>query len=82
MLNTADVCVNSDVANEMNTKCVDLYTLSGIIMQELGDEGCLYLFCSTDDRSHFSIEGAEVMASTIINSILLNKFIGVGHYEN
>ncbi|MFC1701031.1 GDSL-type esterase/lipase family protein, partial [Patescibacteria group bacterium] len=59
-----------EVADDKGVIYIDLHDMSGELMQALGEEGCLYLFCSPDDRSHFSLGGSETMASLVINSIL------------
>ncbi len=58
-----------EVAREKKVECVDLYNLSGAIMQKRGDEGCLDLFCNPKDRSHFSEKGARLMAELITKDL-------------
>lgn len=54
------------VAAEKGVMVVDLHTLSGELLQKLGEEGALDLYRDATDRSHFSEKGAETIASLII----------------
>jgi len=54
------------VAQEKNIPVVDLYTLTGEKFQQLGDAACRPIFCSDTDRTHFSTQGAELLAKMII----------------
>ena len=53
------------VAAEKEVMVVDLYSLSGDLLQKLGEEGSLDLYRDATDRTHFSEKGAERMASLI-----------------
>ncbi|NQU42871.1 rhamnogalacturonan acetylesterase, partial [bacterium] len=54
-----------EVAAEKKTPCVDLYEASGLVMQKLGPDGCLPLFCNPKDFAHFSGKGATLMADLV-----------------
>ena len=57
------------VAGEKDIVCIDLYTSSGKLLQELGNEGIAPLFCSPKDRTHFSEQGAIAIAELIVKDL-------------
>jgi lysophospholipase L1-like esterase len=57
------------VAEEKHVVYVDLHTLSGEVMQKLGDDGSVDLFCSDKDRTHFSAKGATLWGKLIIENL-------------
>lgn len=58
-----------DVAKEKNILFIDLYTSSGKMMTELGDEKSAFLSCKAEDRTHFSPEGADKIAQLIVEDL-------------
>lgn len=61
------------VATEMSVPCIDLYAFSEEKMTPLGPDGCVPLFCSTKDRSHFSEKGARMLAGYIAEELKKNE---------
>lgn len=57
------------VAVETKAAFVDLHELSGRAMAALGDAGCADLFCSPEDRTHFSRKGATLMAGLVAQGL-------------
>ncbi|MAX24646.1 MAG: pectate lyase [Phycisphaeraceae bacterium] len=53
------------VARELDVPLVDLYAMTKEHFEKLGEEACIALFCSDSDRSHFSVEGATLLADHI-----------------
>lgn len=53
-----------EVATELNVPVIDLHTVSGERLKELGDAGSVDLFAE-NDRTHFSEKGAAWMASEV-----------------
>ena len=58
-----------NVAKEKDVVCIDLYSSSGTLMQELGSEGVAPLFCSPKDRTHFCEKGAVAIAELIVKDL-------------
>ena len=54
------------VAAEKKVPVIDLHTLTGDAMQQLGDAGCRPFFCSDSDRTHFSAQGAAWLALLLV----------------
>ncbi|MHB9138386.1 MAG: rhamnogalacturonan acetylesterase [Victivallaceae bacterium] len=61
--------VMKDVAREKNILCIDLHASSGKLMQDLGDEKSAFLSCKSDDRTHFSPDGADKMAELVVKDL-------------
>ncbi len=59
-----------EVAKEENVFLVDLFERSGNLLQSLGNEGALPLFCKPSDRAHFSPYGAKLMANFIVEELV------------
>ncbi|MFG0249441.1 MAG: rhamnogalacturonan acetylesterase [Phycisphaeraceae bacterium JB051] len=57
------------VAKEMQVPLVDLYAMTNEHFEKLGEEACIALFCSDSDRSHFSVEGATLLADHIASQL-------------
>lgn len=57
------------VAKEKSLPVVDLYAMTGEVMQKLGDDGCRPFYCSDTDRTHFSSKGAEWLAKLIADDL-------------
>lgn len=57
------------VALAMKVPCIDLYGFSEEQMAPLGADGCIPLFCSRKDRSHFSEKGANLLAGYIAEEL-------------
>lgn len=55
-----------EVAKEKNVFFIDLYTPTGKLFQDLGDEKSAPFSCKADDRSHFSPMGADELAKLIV----------------
>lgn len=58
-----------EVAKEKNILLIDLYSSSGKLLEEKGEEPATDLFCSVKDRTHFSQKGAEEMARLIVEDL-------------
>lgn len=58
-----------EIASEKGIICIDLYSLSGLLLKRLGDNGSGDLSCSPTDRTHFSKKGAETMAGLIADEL-------------
>ncbi len=69
------------VAQEKQVPVVDLYSLSGADMQELGETGSLPLFSSETDRTHFSAEGAEWLAQLITDNLTQHNLPLASHLQ-
>lgn len=61
-----------DVAREKDIVCIDLYTLSGKVIQEMGKEGVASIF-APKDRVHFNEKGAMIMADLIVKELAAQK---------
>jgi lysophospholipase L1-like esterase len=57
------------VAKERGVPCIDLFATATEAFNKLSDEGRLALFCSNDDRSHFSARGATLLATMIAEAL-------------
>ncbi len=57
------------VAAEKKVAVVDLYTRSGALFEQLGEEGSADLNCSPKDRTHFSEKGARAMAALVLEEL-------------
>ncbi len=57
------------VAKELDVPLVDLYAMTKEHFEKLGEEACVALFCSESDRSHFSAEGATLLADHIASQL-------------
>lgn len=63
-----------EVASEKKAALIDLHSLSGEAMQQLGDAGCADLFASAEDRTHFAEKGALLMARLIAGELRKQTF--------
>jgi lysophospholipase L1-like esterase len=57
------------VAKEKEIACLDLHTKSIDMFNRLGDEGSTYISATPEDRTHFSAEGAKVIAKLVIEEL-------------
>ncbi|MCC6233872.1 MAG: hypothetical protein IT580_14590 [Verrucomicrobiales bacterium] len=57
------------VATELQVPLVDLYQMSGALVERLGLEGSAYLYSSAGDLGHFSLRGAEILAGMVISGL-------------
>ncbi len=57
------------VAKECGVPCIDLFASAGEAFNALGDDERIALFCSTEDRSHFSVRGATLLARMIAEAL-------------
>ena len=57
------------VAKERGVPCIDLFATATAAFNKLDDEGRLALFCSSEDRSHFSVRGATLLAAMIAEGL-------------
>ena len=64
------------VAAENNISLIDLYSLSEIYFESIGEEECLKL---SKDRTHFNLEGARILAKLIASEIS-NKDLELSGY--
>jgi len=62
-----------EVAKEENVFLVDLFEKSGNLLQSLGNEGSLPLFCKPSDQAHFSPYGAKLMAKIIVEELVIKE---------
>lgn len=62
-----------EVAKEKHISCVDLYTQTGKIFEELGRNKIQPLFCSEKDRTHFSEKGAMFIAELVAKNLASQK---------
>lgn len=53
------------VAETLNVPVIDLYAMSGELIENLGDDGSSGLTVSAEDRTHFTEEGAQKMAEFV-----------------
>jgi lysophospholipase L1-like esterase len=53
------------VAKEQAVPCIDLFATGSDLLKGLGEDGSLPLYCSTEDRSHFSERGALAFARMV-----------------
>lgn len=60
------------VAQEKDVAVVDLHTKSVNLFNELGDEGSTYISATPEDRTHFSAEGARVIAKLVVEELAEN----------
>lgn len=61
------------VAAEAKVPCVDLYAAGSAELRRRGEAGSEPLFCARDDRSHFSAEGARLMARLVGEGLLAQQ---------
>ena len=59
-----------EVAKQENVLLVDLFEKSGNLLQSLGNDAALPLFCKPGDRAHFSPYGAKLMANFIVEELV------------
>ncbi len=59
----------SKMAKRYHLHYVDLYTMSGKWMEELGEKGSAYLSCCPQDRTHFSKKGARELARFVAKTL-------------
>lgn len=57
------------VAKDRGIPCIDLFATAGGMFNGLSEEARVALFCSTEDRSHFSIRGASLLAKMIAEAL-------------
>jgi lysophospholipase L1-like esterase len=57
------------VAKEMTVPCIDLFAEFGAELSKRGDDGSIPLYCSQKDRSHFSEEGADMLAHIVATAL-------------
>jgi lysophospholipase L1-like esterase len=57
------------VAQERGVPCVDLFAIASEAFNARSEEGRLALFCSSEDRSHFSVAGASLLARMIADAL-------------
>lgn len=57
------------VAKEQGVLCIDLFATGSELFKGLGEDGCLPLFCSAEDRSHFSARGAGTFARMVAEAL-------------
>lgn len=57
------------VATEKEIACLDLHTKSIDLFNRLGDEGSTYISATPEDRTHFSPEGARIIAKLVIEEL-------------
>jgi len=57
------------VAKERGVPCVDLFATTTEAFNALGEDARLALFCSAEDRSHFSERGASLLARMIATAL-------------
>ena len=57
------------VAKERGVPCIDLFATASEAFNALSEDGRLALFCSSDDRSHFSPQGASLLARMIAEAL-------------
>ena len=57
------------IAKQQNVPLIDLYQSSGALLTSLGEAGSTSLTVSDKDRTHFSEEGANVMAKQVIEGM-------------
>lgn len=58
------------VAKEKGVPCIDLFATAGALFNGLGDVDRLALFYSNEDRSHFSVRGASLLAKIIAEALM------------
>ena len=58
------------VAKEKGVPCIDLFATAGELFNGLGEEERMALFYSTEDRSHFSVRGASLLAKIIAEALM------------
>lgn len=59
-----------EVAKQEDVLLVDLFEKSGNLLQSLGNDAALPLFCKPSDRAHFSPYGAKMMAKFIVEELV------------
>ena len=59
----------SKIAKAYHLHYIDLYTISGKWMEQLGEEGSAYISCCLHDRTHFSKKGAFELARFVANAL-------------
>ncbi len=59
-----------EVAKQENVCLVDLFDKSGHLLQSLGNDAALPLFCKPTDQAHFSPYGAKLMAKFIVEELV------------
>lgn len=60
------------VAKEKDVPVLDLHTQSIALFNKLGDDGSLYISATPEDRTHFSAEGARVIAQLVVEELAQN----------
>lgn len=61
--------VTKAVAKERGVPCIDLFATATEAFNKLSDQDRVALFCSNDDRSHFSARGATLLATMIAEAL-------------
>ncbi len=57
------------VAGEKGVPLIDLHVRSMDLFNRLGDDGSLSISATPDDRTHFSLEGARVVAGLVVDAL-------------
>ena len=61
------------IAEKMFVPLIDLFLFTEEKMEKIGEDKCIPLFCSKKDRSHFSEQGAQVLATYIAEELKKDK---------
>jgi lysophospholipase L1-like esterase len=57
------------VARAQGVPCIDLFTSASAAFDARSDQERTALFCSVEDRSHFSVRGAELLARMVADAL-------------
>lgn len=63
------------VAKEHGVPCIDLFATASAAFNALSEDDRLALFCSSEDRSHFSPRGALLLARMIAEALTLEPAV-------